>query len=101
MHHHRPGADPDGANEFALLFNGSNPIFVRNVDFLNIATAGGNDNVVIDPYANNITGGWGIHVTVDGGAGTDTVAVSRGIVGGFGVAGYYLALRGLRDMLAK
>ena len=35
------------------------------------------------------------------GPASDTVAVSRGIVGGFGVAGYYLALRGLRDMLAK
>jgi 3-dehydroquinate dehydratase-2 len=32
---------------------------------------------------------------------SDTATVSRGIVAGFGVAGYYLALRGLRDMLAK
>jgi len=35
------------------------------------------------------------------GPASDTVAVSRGVVAGFGVAGYYLALRGLRDMLAK
>jgi 3-dehydroquinate dehydratase len=27
--------------------------------------------------------------------------VSQGMVTGFGIAGYYLALRGLRDMLAK
>ena len=42
--------------------------------------------------------GSGEHTT---GEGSDTVAVSRGVVAGFGVAGYYLALRGLRDMLAK
>jgi 3-dehydroquinate dehydratase-2 len=35
------------------------------------------------------------------GPASDTVAVSRGIVAGFGVAGYYLALRGLRDLVAK
>ena len=35
------------------------------------------------------------------GPASDTVAVSLGVVAGFGVAGYYLALRGLRDMLAK
>ena len=35
------------------------------------------------------------------GPASDTVAVSRGVVAGFGVAGYYLALRGLRDMLKK
>jgi 3-dehydroquinate dehydratase-2 len=35
------------------------------------------------------------------GPASDTVAVSRGVVAGFGVAGYYLALRGLRDMLSK
>ena len=32
---------------------------------------------------------------------SDTATVSQGMVTGFGVAGYYLALRGLRDMLAK
>lgn len=32
---------------------------------------------------------------------SDTATVSLGIVAGFGVAGYYLALRGLRDRLAK
>jgi 3-dehydroquinate dehydratase-2 len=32
---------------------------------------------------------------------SDTATVSRGMVTGFGVAGYYLALRGLRDMLRK
>ncbi len=32
---------------------------------------------------------------------SDTATVSRGIVAGFGLAGYYLALRGMRDMLAK
>ena len=32
---------------------------------------------------------------------SDTAQVSMGIVAGFGVAGYYLALRGVRDMLAS
>ena len=31
---------------------------------------------------------------------SETAKVSHGIVTGFGVAGYYLALRGLKDMLA-
>jgi 3-dehydroquinate dehydratase-2 len=31
---------------------------------------------------------------------SDTAQVSQGMVTGFGVAGYYLALRGVRDMLA-
>jgi 3-dehydroquinate dehydratase-2 len=31
---------------------------------------------------------------------SDTAQVSQGMVTGFGVAGYYLALRGLKDMLA-
>jgi 3-dehydroquinate dehydratase-2 len=32
---------------------------------------------------------------------SDTATVSQGMITGFGVAGYYLGLRGLRDMLAK
>jgi 3-dehydroquinate dehydratase-2 len=32
---------------------------------------------------------------------SDTATVSQGMVTGFGIAGYYLALRGLRDMLTK
>ena len=32
---------------------------------------------------------------------SDTATVSLGMVTGFGIAGYYLALRGLRDMLKK
>jgi 3-dehydroquinate dehydratase II len=32
---------------------------------------------------------------------SETATVSQGMVTGFSVAGYYLALRGLRDMLAK
>jgi 3-dehydroquinate dehydratase II len=35
------------------------------------------------------------------GPASDTASVSLGMVTGFGIAGYYLALRGLRDMLAK
>jgi len=31
---------------------------------------------------------------------SDTAQVSQGIVAGFGVAGYYLALRGVRDLVA-
>ena len=31
---------------------------------------------------------------------SDTAQVSQGMVTGFGITGYYLALRGLRDMLA-
>ena len=32
---------------------------------------------------------------------SDTAQVSQGMVAGFGVIGYYVALRGVRDMLAK
>jgi 3-dehydroquinate dehydratase II len=32
---------------------------------------------------------------------SETATVSQGMVTGFGIAGYYMALRGLRDMLAK
>ena len=32
---------------------------------------------------------------------SDTAPVSQGMVTGFGIAGYYLALRGLRDTLKK
>ena len=32
---------------------------------------------------------------------SETATVSQGMVTGFGIAGYYLALRGLRDMLTK
>jgi 3-dehydroquinate dehydratase-2 len=35
------------------------------------------------------------------GPASDTVGVSRGVVAGFGVEGYYLALRGLRGLVAK
>jgi 3-dehydroquinate dehydratase-2 len=35
------------------------------------------------------------------GPASDTVAVSRGIVAGYGVEGYYLALRGLRGLVAR
>src|SRR4051812_3194295 len=34
------------------------------------------------------------------GPASQTAAVSQGVVAGFGIAGYALALRGLRDMLA-
>lgn len=44
-----------------------------------------------------------VHISnpVRRGPASETLAVSLGSVTGFGVAGYYLALRGLRDMLAK
>ena len=32
---------------------------------------------------------------------SETTTVSHGMVTGFGIAGYYMALRGLRDMLKK
>jgi 3-dehydroquinate dehydratase-2 len=32
---------------------------------------------------------------------SETATVSQGMVTGFGIIGYYMALRGLRDMLAK
>ena len=32
---------------------------------------------------------------------SETATVSQGMVTGFGIAGYYLALRGLRDMVVK
>jgi 3-dehydroquinate dehydratase-2 len=34
------------------------------------------------------------------GPASQTAAVSRGVVAGFGIAGYALALRGIRDMAA-
>jgi 3-dehydroquinate dehydratase-2 len=34
------------------------------------------------------------------GPASQTVAVSQGVVAGFGLPGYYLALRGVRDLLA-
>lgn len=44
-----------------------------------------------------------VHISnpVRRGPASETLAVSQGSVTGFGVAGYYLALRGLRDMVAK
>ena len=66
-------SDGDGANEFSLLINGSNPIGVYNTRFLNITGAGGDDDITIDPHANDTTGGWDIDVRVDGGDGTDDV----------------------------
>ena len=66
-------SDADGANEFSLLINGSNPIGVYNTSFLNITGQGGDDDITIDPYASDITGGWDIDVRVDGGDGTDDV----------------------------
>ncbi len=41
--------------------------------FLNITGAGGDDEITIDPWADNTVGGWGIAVTVDGGLGNDHV----------------------------
>jgi 3-dehydroquinate dehydratase-2 len=35
------------------------------------------------------------------GPASETATVSHGMVTGFGIVGYYLGLRGLRDMLAK
>jgi 3-dehydroquinate dehydratase-2 len=35
------------------------------------------------------------------GPASQTAAVSQGVVAGFGIAGYELALRGIRDLLAK
>lgn len=66
------GGDADGANEFYLLINGSSPIGFRSVGFLNITGAGGDDQITIDPWADNTTGGWGIAVTVDGGSTGET-----------------------------
>ncbi len=44
-----------------------------------------------------------VHISnpVRRGPASDTLGVSLGSVTGFGVAGYYLAMRGLRDALAK
>src|SRR5271163_368765 len=43
-----------------------------------------------------------VHISnpVRRGPASETARVSHGIVAGFGLTGYYLALRGLRDMLA-
>ena len=68
-----PGGDADGTGELALLLNGSNPIFVYNVRYLNVLSAGGDDDVTVDPWADDSTGGWGIDVRVDSGAGDDDI----------------------------
>jgi 3-dehydroquinate dehydratase II len=43
-----------------------------------------------------------IHISnpIRRGPASQTAAVSHGVIAGFGIAGYYLALRGVRDMLA-
>jgi Ca2+-binding RTX toxin-like protein len=68
---HAGTPDIDGANEFYLLLNGSNPILMYNVQYLNISGSAGDDDVTIEPYANDLTGNWNIDVAVDGGAGDD------------------------------
>lgn len=44
-----------------------------------------------------------VHISnpVRRGPASETLAVSQGSVTGFGIAGYYLALRGLKDLLAR
>jgi hypothetical protein len=42
---------------------------------------------------------WPIHPARRGGV-SDIARVSRGVVTGFGIFGYYLALRGVRELLA-
>ena len=66
-------SDADGANEFSLLINGSNPIDVYNVGFLNITGAEGDDDITLDPFADDTVGGWGIDVSVDGGLDNDDI----------------------------
>ena len=60
--------DADGANEFFLEINGSAPIGVRNVQYLN--AIGGNlvDTLDVRPYADDTPRGWGIDVFYDEGA---------------------------------
>ncbi|HEX3521248.1 MAG TPA: type II 3-dehydroquinate dehydratase, partial [Stellaceae bacterium] len=43
-----------------------------------------------------------VHISnpIKRGPASETARVSHGIVAGFGLTGYYLALRGVRDMLA-
>ncbi|MGE0761486.1 MAG: beta strand repeat-containing protein, partial [Pirellulaceae bacterium] len=65
------GGDADGRNELYLLLNGSDPIALRNIGFVNVSAAGGADDMTIDPWADNTTGGWGIALQVDGGTGND------------------------------
>ena len=65
--------DADGVNEFSLMINGSIPIGLYNTGFLNITGDLGDDDITLDPYANDTVGGWGIDVDVDGGAGDDDI----------------------------
>ncbi|HAB11838.1 MAG TPA: hypothetical protein DCE47_09125, partial [Planctomycetaceae bacterium] len=71
-------SDADGANEFNLLLNGSNPIQVYNTQFLNISAREGDDDITIEPYANDLTGNWNIDPVVDGGAGDDDLIYGSG-----------------------
>ncbi|MAE61950.1 MAG: hypothetical protein CMJ49_11415, partial [Planctomycetaceae bacterium] len=68
------GGDIDGQEEFALLINGSNPIFVLDTRFLNVFGFEGADDITLDPYADDIlAAGWDIDVKVDGGADVDDI----------------------------
>ena len=66
-------SDADGANEFSLLINGSTPINAYNVAYLNIFGADGDDDITLDPFADDTVGGWAIDVAVDGGLGDDDI----------------------------
>ncbi|MCO6453692.1 MAG: CHRD domain-containing protein [Pirellulaceae bacterium] len=75
-----PGGDLFGDNEFQLLIGGDNtqsllnraPVSVRNVLQLNISSFNGDDDIVIDPFANTTTR-WEVVTNVDSGAGDDDV----------------------------
>ena len=75
------GADilgpPDGVNEYYLLINGSNPIGVSNVDFTNVFGFQLDDDLTIDPYADDRPRGWDIDVVYDGGTGDDSMSGRR------------------------
>ncbi|QDU23548.1 beta strand repeat-containing protein [Urbifossiella limnaea] len=84
------GGDLFGDNEFQLLIGGNNtqsltnraPVAVRNVLNLNVSGFAGDDDIVIDPFANSTTP-WNVAVNVDAGAGDDDLVYGNVITNVF------------------
>ncbi len=55
--------------------NGSNPIYINNVQFLNALGYEMTDTLEVTPYADNTPRGWGIDVRFDEGNPDQTMAI--------------------------
>ncbi|RMF91216.1 MAG: hypothetical protein D6741_16205, partial [Planctomycetota bacterium] len=70
------GGDLDGTNEVLVSINGSSPIAITNVGKINVfgddrsgipSTGNDVDTLVVTPYADDTTAGWGIDISFDEG----------------------------------